>query len=327
MAISRSIPFIILTTLLIPSIICYGFIFVQSIRKGILRKHLSSHVILVVLVCSFLQVNLPTKFHIPFSRNSSFQVITELPILLSYLYNGISPALSDGFCKFWACQDYSFNVMILMLTAHTASERYLLVFHNAFFRQHLLILHCLPIIFCCIYPPLLYMYFIVIYPCTNQFDYTMVTCGGPCYYYEPIVSTFDQFVNLILPVAVSSLVSLIVLIRVIRKKQHMRQQRIWKKNRRLVIQLLYVVISHNVVWLPMVICSTIMYFGAASQEILLYLAINILPIGIYVVILLCPFTSLLSLPKLSVQTEARVVPQLRTNPHASRPAPQSWTTS
>ena len=147
----------------------------------------------------------------------------------------------------------------------------------------------------------------------------MITCGGPCYYYEPIPGTFDQFANLVLPVTVSSLVSLILLIRVIRQKQRMQQHRMWRKNRRLVVQLLYVVILHNTVWLPMVICSTIMYFGGVSQSILLYLAVNILPIGIYVVILLYPFTSLLSLTELWSQSGGRVVP-LRAHPQTSRPA-------
>ncbi len=58
MSIIRSIPFGILTALIIPSFVCYIFIFIQSIRKDILRKHIRSHIILVVLMCSFLQVNL-----------------------------------------------------------------------------------------------------------------------------------------------------------------------------------------------------------------------------------------------------------------------------
>jgi uncharacterized protein YqhQ len=57
MSTARSIPFGIFLALIIPSILCYIFVFIQCIRKGILRKHIRSHTILVVLVCSFLQVS------------------------------------------------------------------------------------------------------------------------------------------------------------------------------------------------------------------------------------------------------------------------------
>jgi hypothetical protein len=211
--------------------------------------------------------------------------------------------------------------MILMLTAHTAIERYLLVFQRIFFHQHLFVLHYIPIVFCCIYPIILYIYLIVFYPCINQFDYTMLTCGGPCYFYEPAVSTFDQFANLVLPVAVSTFASLVVLSRVIRQKNRMQQHRMWRKNRRLVVQLLYVVILHNIVWLPMVICSSIMFFSTGSQSILVDLSINILPNGIYVVILLCPFISLVSLPELWPQYVPRIFPLTRVH-NSIRPRQQ-----
>lgn len=232
----------------------------------------------------------------------------EIPILLSYLYNGIVPNQSDGFCKFWACLDYSCNVIILMLTGHTAIERYLLVFHRLFFHHHLIFLHYIPIIFYCIYPMILYIYLIIFFPCINQFDFTMVTCGGPCYFYEITISTFDQFINLVLPVSISTCASSFLLYRVIRQKQRMQQHQMWKKNRRLVLQLLYIVILHNIVWLPMVICSTIMFFSTASAPTLIDLSINILPNGIYVVILLCPFITLISVPELWSQVHLRIFP-------------------
>jgi hypothetical protein len=245
----------------------------------------------------------------------------ELPIVLSYLHNNIVSLQLDSFCKFWICEDYSFNVMILMLTAYTAIERYFLVFHHLFFHQHLIILHYIPIGFCCIYPIIIYIYLIFFYPCTNQFDFTIITCGGPCYYYEPAISTFDQFINLVLPVGINTLASTILLSRVIRKKQRIQQHEMWRKNRRLVIQLLYAVILHNIVWLPMVICSTIMFFSTVSQSIIISLAIDILPMGVYVVILLCPFVSLISLPEVWPKIDPRIF-SLTTKHNTLRPTQQ-----
>ena len=282
---------------MIPSVPCYGFIFAQYIRKDLLRQNVRSQTLLLVLVCSALQV------------------LTELPTILAYLFNGVSPNESSRFCRFWAFQDYSFNVMILMLMGLLAVERYLLVFHRHFLDRHLILLHYLPMVFCVVYPIILYAYFVFLYPCDPQFDFTMMTCGGPCYFYEPAVSTFDQFINLVFPVLVSSSASLLLLFRVIRQKQHMQQQNIWRKNRRLVLQLLYVVVLHNLIWLPMIICSTIMLFSPTVQPLLIELSINILPYGIYVVILLCPFMSLMGLPELWPEFARKIRP-LATNHHS-----------
>lgn len=56
MSSNRLIPFGIFTALIGPSILCYLFIFIQSIRKRILHKHIRNQIILVVLIFSFLQV-------------------------------------------------------------------------------------------------------------------------------------------------------------------------------------------------------------------------------------------------------------------------------
>ncbi|CAF1174160.1 unnamed protein product [Rotaria sordida] len=198
--------------------------------------------------------------------------------------------------------------MILMLMGLTAIERYLLVFHNQFLHQHLIVLHYIPMIFCIIYPIGLYTYLIFFYPCINQFTYTMITCGGPCYFFETRISILDQFIDLVFPVTVSSLASLALLSRVLWQKRRMQQGRMWQKNRRLLIQLLYIVILYNLVWLPMIICSSIMLFSPIPQPFLIELSINILPYGIYIVILVCPFVSLMSLPELWPQHNPNIRP-------------------
>ncbi|CAF3567756.1 unnamed protein product [Rotaria sp. Silwood1] len=139
----------------------------------------------------------------------------------------------------------------------------------------------------------------------------MFTCGAPCYFYETTISTFDQFFDIIFPVVVSSLASLVLLSRVVWQKRRMQQRQMWKKNRRLLIQLLYIVILHNLVWLPMVICWLIIIFSPVPQPFLVELSINILPYGIYIVILVCPFVSLISLPELWPRHDPRIVPLTR----------------
>ncbi|CAF3681997.1 unnamed protein product [Rotaria sp. Silwood1] len=112
-------------------------------------------------------------------------------------------------------------------------------------------------------------------------------------------------------ISVSTLASLVLLSRVVWQKRRMQQRQMWKKNRRLLIQLLYIVILHNLVWLPMVICWLIIIFSPVPQPFLVELSINILPYGIYIVILVCPFVSLISLPELWPRHDPRIVPLTR----------------
>lgn len=204
---------------------------------------------------------------------------------------------SDIFCKFWSWLDYSCNVSILMLMAFGSVERYILVFHRNVLQQHTLIMHYLPISFSLLYPFLLYFGSIFIYPCVNQFDFTMLACGGPCYFYEPILSTFDQFVDIALPVTAGTIANITLIARVLIQKRRMKQQRMWKKNRRLIVQLLAFVILHNLLWWPLLVVTLVMLYSPMRNPLLVQLSIDILPYGIYIVILLCPFVLILGLPE------------------------------
>ncbi|CAF1005510.1 unnamed protein product [Adineta steineri] len=57
-------------------------------------------------------------------------------------------------------------------------ERHILVFSSHRYRFYA---HTIPIIFCLIYPILLYTYTIFFYACEQIFDYQQVLCGSPCF--------------------------------------------------------------------------------------------------------------------------------------------------
>ena len=179
-----------------------------------------------------------------------------------------------------------------------SAERYLLVFHRNFIHRHVLLMHYLPMILCIIYPLLLYVCLIFVYPCTNQFDFTLITCGGPCYFFESSLSTADQLINIALPLTAATIINITLLIRVLCQKRRMKQQGMWKKNRRLVLQLLSFVVLHNLVWLPLLFATLIMLYGKVEDPFFIQLNIDILPYGIYVVVLLCPCILIFSLPEL-----------------------------
>jgi hypothetical protein len=111
-------------------------------------------------------------------------VTTELPLTLFVLHIRHVALQSDLFCHFWPVYNYALFVNGLMFMGYGCVERYFLVFCRVFFKKHMILLHYGPLVFCLIYPPLLYFGLIVIYPCENNFDYTQLVCAGACYQYQ-----------------------------------------------------------------------------------------------------------------------------------------------
>ncbi|CAF1517796.1 unnamed protein product [Rotaria sordida] len=234
-------------------------------------------------------------------------VVSELPLVLVYFRTNIALIPSDTFCALWCYIDYVFNVVILMLICHASIERYLLVFHHIFIYRHLILLHYLPMIFCIIYPCLFYLGFIYFYPCVNKYNYRRITCQGPCYLFERIPGSIDLLINLTLPLFISILSNIFLFCRVFYQKHRMKQQRKWKKNRLLVIQVISIVIIHNLIWLPIIICLLIELFSSVVQQILIDLSVNLFTYSIYIVIMICPFISLLGLPDIRQQFIPRIL--------------------
>ncbi len=107
-----------------------------------------------------------------------------MPLTLILLNTGFVAIQTYEFCLFWPAYNYALGSVNLMLMAYGCIERYFLVFHQGFFKKHLILLHYGPICFFLIYPPLLYIGLVVLYPCENYFDYTQFVCGGPCYQFQ-----------------------------------------------------------------------------------------------------------------------------------------------
>jgi len=110
------------------------------------------------------------------------KTITDMQFTLITLHTGFVPVQTYSFCIWWSVYNYALSVIDLMLMAYGCIERFFLVFHLPFFKKHLILLHYGPLLFFVIYPTILYIGLIVVYnSCENYFDYTLFTCGGPCY--------------------------------------------------------------------------------------------------------------------------------------------------
>ncbi len=76
----------------------------------------------------------------------------------------------------------------------------------------------------------------------------------------------------------------------------MGQRNIWRRNRKMVIQLVPISIMYIVVWIPNVICFVVPLIF--SSPLALELATAILNYVQYVSCLLCPFMCLIGLPEI-----------------------------
>ncbi|CAF1613897.1 unnamed protein product [Adineta ricciae] len=243
-----------------------------------IRQRINNHVVLVLLILTFIQVT------------------GELPLTLNFLHTGSAVVSSREFCQFWIIFNYMLFTCSLWTMAVASIQRYWLVFHRTFFDRHLFLLHYIPLCLCILYPVVLYSYLVTRYSCVNNYDYSLWTCGGACYLYEPVLGTLDWVVNGCINVLLSTFATLLIVIRVLIQKSRVTTQRsIWNRSRRLIVQLVALSTLYILVWLPCVICFVITLF--TSSRLLSSIYSDYLSYYQYLSSLLCPFVCLAGLHK------------------------------
>jgi hypothetical protein len=216
---------------------------------------------------------------------------------------------SNLFCAFWTWIHYSADISNLILMTFACGERHWLLFrlnpmHN---QRSRLLYHYIPIILCIIYPWLFYFVFLFLYQCESTYDYTQLLCLIPCYFYSNTVANFDTFANNWVPIVAIPVLSGALLLRFLVQKRRMQLEVFrWKRDRKMVIQLLTVASLYFLMWAPLQAAAVyvdIVLGGAAPEFVVDYL--YILP---YFVHLLYPFVVLGSHPELQWKRGA-VLPQ------------------
>lgn len=178
-------------------------------------------------------------------------------------------------------------------------ERYLLIFYNHFLNKHKLLFHYLPIVVCFLYPILIYLFSIVlnVRNCQETFSYAFVWCGGHCYQYGGTYALVLLVVNIITPVILSVLINVILVVQVLALKRRMKQQNLWRRNRRLIIQLLCISSLYITVWIPIIVAVILLIYQPNLTEVL-SLYNGYLAFSTYLVPIFCPFVSLIGVPEL-----------------------------
>jgi len=91
-----------------------------------------------------------------------------------------------------------------------------------------------------------------LHPCEILFDETNLKCPSPCYADNITLYSIDWIVNTISPIVIIILANLGLVIRLVHSMRKIRSQRrlIWKRQKKLTIQLLTFSSLHTIVWTP-----------------------------------------------------------------------------
>lgn len=247
------IKFGIFLTLQIPSVTCSVYLLFQYATRRELVRFMHHHIIIALLCTSLLFVL------VPISASEAF-FFTSYVRPTSYM-----------FCSFWTLIHYSINIGNLLLMAFACGQRHWLIFRlNALgCRRDRLAYHYIPMAACIIYPWIFYFALIFLYPCESVYDFTQLLCIMPCYFTGVVVSNIDTWLNNNVPILAIPLLSGSLFIRFLIQKRRAQMTLFrWKRDRKMVIELLTVTLLYTSMWLPVVMSTifAIIWRGGMSSQ-------------------------------------------------------------
>ncbi len=271
------IKFYLLLSLQIPATFLCLLIFIFFFTHRALFRVRQNQALLILLVVLFIQLTF------------------DLPMVVYYNYLGrISPATS-GYCTWWTFLEYTLNVASEILMATISIQRHIFVFQANLFnvRLYRYLFHHIPLLFCIIYPIILYLIIVVFYPCDGtQWNFNESVCGlANCYLlYDTVLATYDWVVDNGFPIVVIAFANVALIIRVIRQKIRRQGVASWRKQRRMTLQLLSISSLYIIAWFPSIFVAIVQNFflptflADVQLEYIFYLT--------YLVCLLAPWVCL-----------------------------------
>jgi hypothetical protein len=160
------IVFVLFSTFVLPSLLCFllNFYYFICFRVRLIFKTLHYHFIICLLISDFSLI------------------VTQVPLMLINLYIGSIPEIPQ-LCTFWIYCTYTLFCVSDFLTMFASIQRYSLVFHKVFYMKWKVFTHYSTLLFCCLYPPISYMFLNLFYP-----SRTHTTILSPCVE-EPVLLT------------------------------------------------------------------------------------------------------------------------------------------
>jgi len=276
------VKFLILLILQIPSIVLYLFIFAYFFtHRRFLLKTPQNLALLILLLVNFLEAS------------------CDLPMVIHFYYFGRVTPATAAYCTWWTFFEYTLSVSSEFLMATISVQRHILIFNSHLLRiqKKRFLIHHLPLLLCVVYPTLLYLALVVIYPCDGTlWDFSSNLCGlANCYLvYNNILATFDWAVDNGLPVVVIILANVVLVGRIIRQKRRRQQQISWQKQRHMTLQLLSISCLYIIAWLPNTIIAVIQELG--ESDFIAQIQSNYIFDLLYLVCLLIPWVCVGMLP-------------------------------
>ncbi|CAF0858411.1 unnamed protein product [Adineta steineri] len=262
------------------------------------RYALHNHTILLILI-----------FGLP------IQLIDINFYLIFFYYNSVQPS-QPIVCLLWWFADYGCEIGVIVLMAWLAIERHILIFHDRLLlnRRGRFLFHYLPLIILVTYILLFYLIVIFLLPCENNYLYTVPVCGdSPCYESYGILGMWEFVVHLCTPILSEGIASIALILRVQIQKQRLRQSNRWRRQRRMIIQLLLVSTLNIGINIPSSILLITHLCGLQSDyEVEAQLYFFFLQ---YFVILLFPFISLSQFPDLRKTMKVKLLNVVQRRPH------------
>lgn len=237
-------------------------------------------------------------------------ILYELIDISWFLCNNYSDTIwkaSKSFYLFWTFFDYSIYSLQIGLFAWASLERHILIFHNRWLltRKKRFFIHYLPIILIIIY---YLIYYSLVYfgkSCDRSFENFLN--GGiyaPCAFYRVTLGVWDLIVHQIIPTLIIIISCIILIIRFIQQKIHIRQLIHWRKYRKMTIQLLLISIMYMLFNSPWIILLLAYRFGLSENLVLSNIIYT--KFLLYNITFLFPFVCCLSLPELRIKVKEKI---------------------
>ena len=211
-----------------------------------IRKALRNHAVLLLTIITF------------------FYIILDLPFSINSYRLGYDSLRTPSFCRWWYWIDYTIVVVSLFVAATASIQRHILIFNAQWlhFNRVRFLFHYIPLIICILYPSIFYLIVIYIYPCENYIDEYIQYCAEPCYSLNVVLFNIDRLINTLVPLCVIMIANIYLVYRVIRslKKYHRRKSLVWKRQRKLALDLLIISLLYTIGWRPSTILAVLEQF-------------------------------------------------------------------
>lgn len=275
----------------IPSITCAFILLYHLIHDQTLRKALSNHIIILLLI-----LGLTTQ-------------LIEIPFYLAFIVNlGVVKPSMPATCLTWWFVSFGMYNGGTILMAWAAIERHILVFQYQWIRtkRGRILVHYFPISILLLYIFVFYIYVLFFFPCENTYEYLLPICNAyPCYQADSFIGMWEFIVNNIIPSLLVAVMSIALLIRVVRQKRHLNQHIEWRKQRKMTIQLVSLSALNIIFNLPLNLVSLAHLsglpedYGVEAQHYFYF--------SCYFLIFLFPFVCLFSYSELVKKIQWKVL--------------------